>query len=195
MIIVNIVFYVLVILILIGIGYILYTKLRAPEMIVPNIDVTLKDVNYFIRREVLFNFISWFNSKILVKNMSNPDQTSSLVSELKSPDVIQQKMNNITLYILSTMSPALKANFFSVYSKSAYDDPNDMLSVYISRQVMFFIRKVNVDITALFTNNPEEPTDKLLKAYIVSLENEIHEDNNIEIIKNVGMLETTTDQK
>ena len=61
-------------------------------MIVPKVDVTLSDVNEFIKRETLFSFISWFNSKVTVKNMSNPDQTSSLITDLKTPEIIQQKM-------------------------------------------------------------------------------------------------------
>lgn len=181
--IITYVFYFLVLIILSATLYVIYTKLRSPELVVPKVDVTLSDVNKFIKRETLFNFISWFNSKVTVKNMSNPDQASSLITDLKTPETIQQKMQTITAYIQSTMSPALKASFYAVYNRDAYTDPDEMLTTYIARHVMFYIRKVNVDITELFTSNPNDPTDKLLKLYVISLENEIYKNNDIEVIK------------
>lgn len=180
------VFYFLVLVILSTTLYVIYTRLRSPELVVPKVDVTLSDVNEFIKRETLFNFISWFNSKVTVKNMSNPDQASSLITDLKTPEIIQQKMQTITAYIQSTMSPALKASFYAVYNRDAYTDPDEMLTTYIARHVMFYIRKVNVDITELFTSNPNDPTDKLLKLYVISLENEIYKNNDIEVIKTLS---------
>lgn len=180
------VFYFLVLVILSTTLYVIYTRLRSPELVVPKVDVTLSDVNEFIKRETLFNFISWFNSKVTVKNMSNPDQASSLITDLKTPEIIQQKMQTITAYIQSTMSPALKASFYAVYNRDAYADPDEMLTTYIARHVMFYIRKVNVDITELFTSNPNDPTDKLLKLYVISLENEIYKNNDIEVIKTLS---------
>lgn len=188
MIIITCTFYVLVLVILIA----MYLTLRKPkinEIIVPKIDVSLTDINEFIRRETLFNFISWFNSRVAVKNMSNPDQSSTLISELKKPELIKEKMQVITLNIIATMSPALKNTFFTVYNKGAYDSPDDMLSTYVSRQVMFFIRRVNVDITALFTNNQNDSVDKLLKQYVVSIENEIYKNNDIEILSSDNFAE------
>lgn len=184
--IITYVFYFLVLIILSTTLYVIYTKLQSPELVVPKVDVTLSDVNEFIKRETLFNFISWFNSKVTVKNMSNPDQASSLITDLKTPEIIQQKMQTITAYIQSTMSPALKASFYAVYNRDAYTDPDEMLTTYIARHVMFYIRKVNVDITELFTSNPNDPTDKLLKLYVISLENEIYKNNDIEIIKTLS---------
>jgi len=184
--IITYVFYFLVLIILLATLYVIYTKLRSPELVVPKIDVTLSDVNEFIRRETLFSFISWFNSKVTVKNMSNPDQASSLITDLKTPEIIQQKMQTITAYIQATMSPALKASFYAVYNRDAYRDPDEMLTTYIARHVMFYIRKVNVDITELFTSNQNDPTDKLLKLYVISLENEIYKNNDIEVIKTLS---------
>jgi len=180
---ITIVFYLLFLAALVAI-YFKMSELKQQEPIVPKVDVTLSSVNYFIRREVLFDFISWFNSKIAVKHMGNPNQSSTLIGELKDPDIIQKKMQVLTMKILATMSPSLKYQFYSVYDKRAYDDPDSMLSSYISRQIMFYIRRANVDITAMFTNNPEDSTDKLLKLYIISLENEIYKNNNIDILSN-----------
>lgn len=184
--IITYVFYFLVLIILSTTLYVIYTKLQSPELVVPKVDVTLSDVNEFIKRETLFSFISWFNSKVTVKNMSNPDQTSSLITDLKTPEIIQQKMQTVTAYIQTTMSPALKASFYAVYNRDAYRDTDEMLTTYIARHVMFYIRKVNVDITELFTSNPKDPTDKLLKLYVISLENEIYKNNDIEVIKTLG---------
>lgn len=184
--IITYVFYFLVLIILSTTLYVIYTKLQSPELVVPKVDVTLSDVNEFIKRETLFSFISWFNSKVTVKNMSNPDQTSSLITDLKTPEIIQQKMQTVTAYIQITMSPALKASFYTVYNRDAYHDTDEMLTTYIARHVMFYIRKVNVDITELFTSNPKDPTDKLLKLYVISLENEIYKNNDIEVIKTLG---------
>lgn len=188
MIIITCTFYVLVLVILIAM-YLILRKPKINEIIVPKIDVSLTDINEFIRRETLFNFISWFNSRVAVKNMSNPDQSSTLISELKKPELIKEKMQVITLNIIATMSPALKNAFFTVYNKGAYDSPDDMLSTYVSRQVMFFIRRVNVDITALFTNNQNDSVDKLLKQYVVSIENEIYKNNDIEILSSDNFAE------
>lgn len=184
--IITYVFYFLVLIILSTTLYVIYTKLQSPELVVPKADVTLSDVNEFIKRETLFSFISWFNSKVTVKNMSNPDQASSLITDLKTPETIQQKMQTITVYIQTTMSPALKASFYAVYNRDAYRDPDEMLTTYIARHVMFYIRKVNVDITELFTSSPNDSTDKLLKLYVISLENEIYKNNDIEVIKTLG---------
>lgn len=184
--IVTYVFYFMVLIILSATLYVVYTKLRSPELVVPKVDVTLSDVNEFIKRETLFSFISWFNAKVTVKNMSNPDQASSLITDLKTPEIIQQKMQTVTAYIQTTMSPALKASFYAVYNRDAYRDPDEMLTTYIARHVMFYIRRVNVDITELFTSNPNDPTDKLLKLYVISLENEIYKNNDIEVIKTFG---------
>lgn len=184
--IITYVFYFLVLIILSTTLYVIYTKLQSPELVVPKVDVTLSDVNEFIKRETLFSFISWFNSKVTVKNMSNPDQASSLITDLKTPETIQQKMQTITAYIQTTMSPALKASFYAVYNRDAYRDPDEMLTTYIARHVMFYIRKVNVDITELFTSSPNDSTDKLLKLYVISLENEIYKNNDIEVIKTLG---------
>ena len=184
--IVTYVFYFMVLIILSATLYVIYTKLRSPELVVPKVDVTLSDVNEFIKRETLFSFISWFNAKVTVKNMSNPDQASSLITDLKTPEIIQQKMQTVTAYIQTTMSPALKASFYAVYNRDAYRDPDEMLTTYIARHVMFYIRRVNVDITELFTSNPNDPTDKLLKLYVISLENEIYKNNDIEVIKTFG---------
>ena len=184
--IVTYVFYFMVLIILSATLYVVYTKLRSPELVVPKVDVTLSDVNEFIKRETLFSFISWFNAKVTVKNMSNPDQASSLITDLKTPEIIQQKMQTVTAYIQTTMSPALKASFYAVYNRDAYRDPDEMLTTYIARHVMFYIRRVNVDITELFTSNPDDPTDKLLKLYVISLENEIYKNNDIEVIKTFG---------
>lgn len=184
--IVTYVFYFMVLIILSATLYVIYTKLRSPELVVPKVDVTLSDVNEFIKRETLFSFISWFNAKVTVKNMSNPDQASSLITDLKTPEIIQQKMQTVTAYIQTTMSPALKASFYAVYNRDAYRDPDEMLTTYIARHVMFYIRRVNVDITELFTSNSNDPTDKLLKLYVISLENEIYKNNDIEVIKTFG---------
>ena len=178
----NIIFYVICVFLLVYLCFFKRSEITE-HYDVSKIDVTLSDVNNFIRRETLYSFASWFNAKITTKNMSNPNQASSLITELKAPDIIKKKLETISAYIFITMSPALKSQFYAVYNKSAYTDPDEILNVYISRHVMFYIRKVNVDITALFQENKNQTTDELLKMYVVSLENEIYKNNDIAIIK------------
>lgn len=178
---VTCVFYVCVVVLLLLV--LLNSRPTKEEIIIPKVDVTLYDVNEFIRREVLFGFIQWFESRVIVKNMSNPDQNSSLINDLKDPDVIKKKMESMTSNISISMSPTLKTAFYAVYNKAAYDENDRMINSYISRMVLFYIRKVNVDITALFENNQQEMTDKLLKTYVITLENEIYKNNDIDIIK------------
>ena len=182
MIIITVIFYLLMVLGMIYLCFFKRTK-TVEKIDVSKVDVQLKDVNAFIKRETLYNFVSWFNSKITVKNMSNSNQSPSLITDLKDPEIIKTKMNAISSYIFITMSSALKASFYAVYNKNAYNDPDEMLTTYISRHVMFYIRKVNVDITQLFQEHKEETTENLLKVYIMTLENEIYKNNNIAVIE------------
>lgn len=186
---IQFIFYAIIILLLI---YICFFK--RPSVITRNvqeIDIDLKDLNKFIRRETLFQLVNWFNSTVNVKDMSRMEHTSTIINELKNPNILQKKMSAITAIILGSMSPVLESSFYNVYKKD--DNEVSNLANYVSRQVMFYIRKVNVDITTLFTNNMDKPVDDLLKMYTVSLENEIYEDSNIITIHK--MLETSGEKE
>ena len=56
----------------------------------------------------------------------------------------------------------------------------DALSIYVSRMVLFYFRKINTDITVLVETNSNRSVDSVIKLYTLSIENEIYKDNNIE---------------
>lgn len=175
---VQIIFYSIIILLLIYISF--FKKTKNIVKPINEIDVDLTDLNKFIRRETLFQLITWFNSSVNVKNMSSIDHTSVLINDLRDTTILQKKMSAITATIVGNMSPILESTFYNVYKKDSNELPN--LVNYVSRQVMFYIRKVNVDITSLFSNNIDKPVDELLKMYTLGLENEIYKTNDIVII-------------
>ena len=145
-----------------------------------DIDVDLNDLNKFIRRETLFQIVTWFNSSVNVKDMSKINHSSTIINELKDTTILQKKMSAITATVVGNISPVLESSFYNVYKRDSNEIPN--LVSYVSRQVMFYIRKINVDITALFSNNRESSVDELLKMYTLGLENEIYKINNITVI-------------
>lgn len=181
MIVVNIIFYVLVLALLACILY--FTMKREPvvQYHVPEIDVGLKDMNAIIKRETLFQIIAWFTTRSNVKNMSDPSHTSVIISELKDPDKIQKKVSTITAVIVGNLSPAIIEQFKLVYNVNAYSSVIDAVTVYVTRQVLFYIRKLNSDITAMCELNKNATVDDILKIYTLSIEKEIYKDNRIEI--------------
>lgn len=176
--IIQIIFYSIIILLLIYISF--FKRSTTVTRSIKEIDVDLTDLNKFIRRETMFKLINWFNTSLNVKDVSKIDHTSILINDLKDTNILQKQMSAITATVVGNISPVLESTFYNVYKKDSNEIPN--LVNYVSRQVMFYIRKVNVDITALFSNNIDRPVDELLKMYVLGLENEIYKNNDIVLI-------------
>ena len=139
----------------------------------------LTTVNNFIRREFLFEFIKWIMVAPPTIDMSGPLKLPSFISDLKNPDILQEKMAIIATQIISKMSIYLIKEFSAMYNNS---DDSELLYTYVSRQIMFYIRRVDFEITSLLEINSDvKPTD-LLKQYVLSVESEIYKLNNILII-------------
>lgn len=180
MLIINIIFYITVLALLSCILYFTIKRKPVVKYDVPEIDVDLTDLNKFIKRETLFQVIMWFTSKSNVKNMSSSDHASVIVSDLKNTEEIKKKVSVITSLIVGNLSPLLIEQFKQVYNINAYSSPVDALSIYVSRMVLFYFRKINTDITVLVETNSNKSVDSVIKLYTLSIENEIYKDNNIE---------------
>lgn len=180
MLIINIIFYIAVLALLSCILYFTIKRKPVVKYDVPDVDVSLTDLNKFIKRETLFQVIMWFTSKSNVKNMSSSDHASVIVSDLKNTEEIKKKVSVITSLIVGNLSPLLIEQFKQVYNINAYSSPVDALSIYVSRMVLFYFRKINTDITVLVETNSNRSVDSVIKLYTLSIENEIYKDNNIE---------------
>lgn len=180
MLIINIIFYIAVLALLSCILYFTIKRKPVVKYDVPDVDVGLTDLNKFIKRETLFQVIMWFTSKSNVKNMSSSDHASVIVSDLKNTEEIKKKVSVITSLIVGNLSPLLIEQFKQVYNINAYSSPVDALSIYVSRMVLFYFRKINTDITVLVETNSNRSVDSVIKLYTLSIENEIYKDNNIE---------------
>ena len=180
MLIINIIFYIAVLILLSCILYFIIKRKPIVKYDVSEVDVNLTDLNKFIKRETLFQVIMWFTSKSNVKNMSTFEHASVIVSDLKNTDEIKKKVSVITSLIVGNLSPLLIEQFKQVYNINAYSSPVDALSIYVSRMVLFYFRKINTDITVLVETNSNRSVDSIIKMYTLSIENEIYKDNNIE---------------
>lgn len=184
MLIINIIFYIAVLILLSCILYFIIKRKPIIKYDVSEVDVNLTDLNKFIKRETLFQVIMWFTSKSNVKNMSTFEHASVIVSDLKNTDEIKKKVSVITSLIVGNLSPLLIEQFKQVYNINAYSSPVDALSIYVSRMVLFYFRKINTDITVLVETNSNRSVDSIIKMYTLSIENEIYKDNNIETTTN-----------
>jgi hypothetical protein len=180
MLIINIIFYIAVLILLSCILYFIIKRKPIVKYDVSEVDVNLTDLNKFIKRETLFQVIMWFTSKSNVKNMSTFEHASVIVSDLKNTDEIKKKVSVITSLIVGNLSPLLIEQFKQVYNINAYSSLVDALSIYVSRMVLFYFRKINTDITVLVETNSNRSVDSIIKMYTLSIENEIYKDNNIE---------------
>lgn len=190
--IITILFYIFILIILAYIA--IFKRNIVRQEYTGQIDVSLVNLNVFIRREFLFQLINWLNSGVNVKNMSTIDHTSVVISELKDPEILKTKMTTITSVIVGNMSKRLLAEFHSVYNNMTGEEIPTIVT-YVSRQVMFYIRKVNVDISTMFNENKDKPVDDLLKLYILGIENEIYNLNQIQTVTGGSSSETTSAEK
>lgn len=148
---------------------------------VPEIDVYLKDLNNFIRKEFLFEFSKWILKSSITIEMNGPDRNPSFLNEIKNPDIVKNKISNITAIIISKMSKKLISSFYTVYKRNEVDK-NDELYDYVARHIFFYIRKINFELTGLFTSITDIPALEIVKNYAIKIEEEIYEINNINIL-------------
>ena len=90
------------------------------------------------------------------------------------------------------MSKKLIVSFYSVYNKTI-DSENEELHDYVARHVFFFIRKINFELTGLFSTISDISALEIIKNYAIGIEEEIYEINNINILnlnkkKDIGVI-------
>ena len=124
--------------------------------------------------------------------MNGPDRNPSFLNEIKNPEIVSDKISNITAIIISKMSKKLIVSFYSVYNKTI-DSKNEELHDYVARHVFFFIRKINFELTGLFSTISDISALEIIKNYAIGIEEEIYEINNINILnlnknKNIGVI-------
>ena len=117
-----------------------------------------------------------------------PIKSPSFINELKNPDILQEKMSLIAINIISKMSIYLINEFNAVYNKNFDNNvkernTNANLYNYITRQIMFFIRRVDFEITTLLETDIESKPSDILKQYVLAIEAEIYKLNNILIVE------------
>lgn len=148
--------------------------------------VSLKRVNAFIKREFMFELQKWIQSaptEVSVGGING--RNTSFQNDIKDPDIIQARITAMVSLIIYKMSPGLIEEFYSVYNRepvSATSEDN-LLYDYISRYVLFCIRRVDRDITELFVTNRDIQTIDLLKSYVVDIEETIDKMNDINIVE------------
>ena len=175
---------------MIGLGVFLYFLYKQNYKIgvgltsipIQDVDVTLKELHSLVKREFLFALDNWFREGIGIKSMSNPLHQLSIVNNLKDSKFIEEKVNYLVAYISGRISSHIKAGFRAVYKD---DDTDEELQYYISRLILFYIKRVNTDITILFEDSRTQniDTDELIKAYFLDIEKEIYENNYIAVIE------------
>lgn len=151
------------------------------DIVDPKIDVRLQNLNDFIRKEFLFEFSKWILKSSITIEMKGPDRNPSFLNEIKDPEMVEQKISNITAIVISKMSKKLVSSFYSVYKKNKNSE-NEELYDYVARHIFFFIRKINFELTELFTSMIDVPALEIVKGYAIKLEEEIYEINNIDIL-------------
>lgn len=160
--------------------------------VVPEIDIDLKDLNSFIRKEFLFEFSKWIFKSSITIEMNGPDRNPSFLNEIKNPEIVSNKISHITAMIISKMSKKLIVSFYSVYNKNI-DSKNEELHDYVARHIFFFIRKINFELTGLFSTISDISALEIVKNYAIGIEEEIYEINNINILnlnknKDIGVI-------
>ena len=153
------------------------------------IDVELKNLNAFIRREFLFEYVNWILYAPTTIEMNGPVKMPSFIKDIKDPDVIKKKMSIIVSRIISKMSIYLIRDFKAVYKLSKEDD--SPLYEYVSRQIMFYIRRADFEITSMFELDTESKPTDLLKQYVLTIEAEIYKLNNILIVSDESKSSST----
>lgn len=148
---------------------------------ISDIDIYLKDLNGFIRKEFLFEFSKWILKSTITIEMNGPDRNPSFLNEIKNPEVVEKKISNMTAIIISKMSNKLISSFYAVYKRNEIGK-NDELFDYVARHIFFYIRKINFELTSLFTEISDIPALEIVKNYAIRIEEEIYEMNNIDIL-------------
>lgn len=171
-------------------GVMIINKLNSVNSNIPptKIDIDLTNLNKFIKREFLFEFIKWIMPSIKTLDAEGPIKSPSFINELKNPDILQEKMSLIAINIISKMSIYLINEFNAVYNKNFDNNAkerntNANLYNYITRQIMFFIRRVDFEITTLLETDIESKPSDILKQYVLAIEAEIYKLNNILIVE------------
>ena len=135
---------------------------------------------YFIN-----NGRAYYEASFIVENIESFDDSklvdNDFLNEIKDPKMVEQKISNITAIVISKMSKKLVSSFYSVYKKNKNSE-NEELYEYVARHIFFFIRKINFELTELFTTMTDTPALEIVKGYAIRLEEEIYEINNIDIL-------------
>lgn len=148
--------------------------------------VSLKKVNAFIKREFMFELQKWIQSaptEVSVGGISG--KRTSFQNDIKDPDTVQARITAMVSLIIYKMSQNLIDEFYAVYNHEPVSETSEdnLLYDYISRYVLFCIRRVDRDITTMFATYRDIPTIDLLKSYVVDIEETIDKMNDISIVE------------
>jgi len=141
----------------------------------------LKQVNAFIRKESAFELFKWINNSVSVKNANG---ASIFAEKIKDSAAVSKQVGIMTTIIYVRMSSHIKNAFYRVYGKDCddYDGEDKAIFDYITRWVMFAVRRITLDLTLLLQDKPDTNFDDIVKQYILQLEIEIHKNNDIYLL-------------
>ena len=148
-------------------------------------------VNEFIRNEAIFEILKWINKDI---NQKSTNGTLSFAETIKDAAAITNQVSAMTSIIYIKMGSNIKNAFYRVYETDISEDGEDVqLIKYISRYLMFMLRRLTIDLTLELDRQRDKDFSSILKEYILSLENEIYNNNSIYVISSGGDSQTTTE--
>ncbi len=119
-------------------------------------------------------------------DMGGHAKIPSFISDLKNPQILNERMTIITANIVSRIGKQFVNTFNTIYYSDNIDD-RTLLNSYVARQVMFYIRRFNFEMAALIEREQNKDTKPLdiIKSYVLAIETEIYKINDIEIVSEI----------
>jgi hypothetical protein len=144
--------------------------------------------NDFLRREVSFELMKWIMEGRIQKSVVTQDST--FIAQMNDPTELKKRVNIITVIVAEKASNDLQTLFNRFYRPeitTIKGDPRPVDSAmreYIARFVFYMIRRLSYDISLMLSSDEygDQTLDKIINAYIVSLEETIYRDNGVFLI-------------
>jgi hypothetical protein len=168
----------------------------------------MDEINTFIRREMKFEILKWIISEKDSVDIADSSYTN-LTKQLTNPKKTNERVQAITMELMALIGTDLKRAFYRQYSehpglvdgfsdteivekkfllfkyraaKTIVHDAPDGLCMYISRAVMFYIRRMIADISVILKTGEDVDYQKVIGNYCLILERDVYNDNGIYLI-------------
>ena len=139
----------------------------------------LEEINTFIQRETIFEFLKWIlnesDTTIITTNGSG-NVRSDFAEQIKDNAVVKKRSSLITIMIIDRMSDDLKRAFYRLYNKRS----KEVLEMYVSRWVIFFIRKTVAELTERLARDTTTKYTSVIKVFAYDLEQYLYRISKID---------------